>query len=58
LSSSKEESRKKVSAAVERARKAKEKLFVFGYDNKNKEDFQEAVVAINDLLNIAKNGNK
>ena len=48
----------KVYDAIERARKAQEQLFDWGYVNKNKEDFQEAVRALSELIKIAKNGNK
>ena len=48
----------KVYDAIERARKAQEQLFDWGYINKNKENFQEAVRALSELIKIAKNGNK
>jgi len=48
----------KVYDAIERARKAQEQLFDWGYVNKNKEDFQEAVRALSELIKIARNGNK
>jgi len=38
--------------------KAKDRLFVSGFDNKSKEDFQEAVRALSELIKIARNGNK
>src|SRR5205085_1406276 len=38
--------------------KARDKLFDWGYINKNKEDFQEAVRALSELIKIARNGNK
>jgi len=48
----------KVYDAIERARKAEDRLFDWGYINKNKENFQEAVRALSELIKIAKNGNK
>ena len=53
-----EEAREKASAAVERARKAKEQLFKWGWTNTSKEDFQEAVLAASELIRIAKNGSE
>ena len=48
----------KVWKVTNRAMQAKDRLFVSGFDNKSKEDFQEAVRALSELIKIAKNGNK
>ncbi|CAI2181524.1 20004_t:CDS:10 [Funneliformis geosporum] len=48
--------RQRVRKAITQAGEAKKKLFVFGYGNKSKEDFEDAVQALNDLIKIAKDG--
>jgi hypothetical protein len=57
-SSSQEAVRNKISAAVERTRKATKRLFRWGFNNDSKEDFQEAVQAASELIKIAQNGSQ